>query len=248
MKKVMILILLSSLLAFASSDSRSFDVGANPRLNLGNISGKVDIQAGNSNSVEISWTQTDDRIKVEIEQNQDKIDVEVKYPKGNSQGGVDFTISFPAQGRLDISTVSGNINVDGISGELELNSVSGDVDLNNTSGDLELNTVSGEITLTNIGEAELEAETVSGVINYEGNFVGGDYEFSSVSGRLNLTVGSDAHFDLEGSAMKATTNIEVEGLEITKEAYTGFKSISGSVNGGGAKVEVSTISGSITIK
>lgn len=248
MKKFWMLAMLSSLMVMA--ETQSFSVGENPRLNLTNVSGDITVTAGPSNEVVVDWEIKDDRIEVSVEQDGDKIDVRVEYPNNtrNIDGGVTFNVTFPEQGRLRLTTVSGDINVSGISGDLGMTAVSGEIMLSGASGDISVNSVSGKVILDEMGDAELKAQTVSGKLTYAGNLGGGDYKFSTVSGSLELDIDEDASFSLKGNTMNGKFESSFDGIEVSKEQYTGFKNAKGSVNGGDVHVKVSSVNGSITIK
>lgn len=249
MKKIILLSLVCAMGAMGAENHRQLTVSGTPKLDLSNVSGQVEISQGETGIVEVSWVRHDNNVKVEVEQKGNRIYVQVDYPKKyRNKGGVDFTVLFPEQGDLEIQSVSGDIKVDGISGELEIGTVSGNLDVTHSSGELELSTVSGNLTVASLVDAKLEAASVSGNVNYEGNFEGGEHEFSSTSGNLFLTVTEGASFEVEGSSLSGNMKIDIDGLEIEKEKYTGFKQLSGSVGSGRSKVELSTISGQIKIQ
>ncbi len=250
MKKMILLGFFVTVAALCGQDSRTFKVQNHPKLSLGNISGSIQIAKGGDGQIAVKWNSTDERIEVTAEQKGNEVVVKVDYPKNihNFKGGVDFTISCPDEADLEISSVSGDIKVDGIAGKLELQAVSGDVDLSDSAGELDVQCVSGNLHLTQIGEAELNAQTVSGTIQYQGNLEGGDYSFNATSGSITLEVGRDASFQISGQAMNGSVSSKFAGIEVSKQEFTGFKTLEGSINGGKVKVDVNTISGGITIK
>ncbi len=249
MKKASLIFLFFSLAALCG-ESRSFKVAGQPKLDLNNLSGDCKIVAGKAGQVEVNWVSENDLIEVIVEQKGDRISVRSEFPKNvrTIRGGVNFEIRFPADGDLEVETVSSNISVDGVGGKISLQTVSGDVTLTDSAGELELQSVSGNIELSQIGVAELSAQVVSGTIKYQGSLEGGDYAFNTTSGSITLEVEPNASFEITGQAMSGNVSSKFSGISVAKEQYTGFKSLEGSVNGGKAKVEVATVSGGITIK
>lgn len=250
MRKVILIGFFVSIAALCGQDSRTFKVQNHPKLSLGNVSGDIHIAKGGDGQIAVKWTSTDDRITVSADQQGNEVEVKVEYPKNvhNIKGEVSFTITCPDEADLEISSVSGDITVDGVAGKLELQAVSGNIALSDSAGELEVQCVSGNLQLTQIGEAELSAQAVNGSIDYQGSLEGGEYSFNTTSGNITLAVERNASFELSGQAMSGSVTSKFNGVEVTKQEYTGFKTLEGSVNGGKVKVDVSTISGNITIK
>ena len=242
---------LSMTSVLAQKAEREFQVGDNPHLVLENISGNINISRGGDDTVMIRVFKNDDRIEVEMSQNGDRIRVKTIYPENNyrSNGGVDFEVQFPAEGELDIKSISGSISVDGVSGELDLKSVSGDVELTNLEGNINANSVSGNVVLTKIGNAEVDANSISGRIDYSrGSLEGGDYSFSSTSGSVKIAHRSDASYHISGRTISGRIRDKTGDLQIRKEKYTNMQSVSGEFNGGTVEVSANSVSGSITIE
>jgi|Deesub1362B_J571_1020462.scaffolds.fasta_scaffold00387_15 DUF4097 and DUF4098 domain-containing protein YvlB len=168
-------------------------------------------------------------------------------------------------GEIEARTVSGNITIDEAKKEIYCKAVSGDLNLQNIKGDIDVRTVSGNIHLINIkgsieadsvsGDIEirdasevkkLKAKAVSGSIIYQGKIqLDGEYDFNSHSGDIHLEIPSDSAFDLEASTFSGKIKSE---FEITISGEISRRKIRGSVNGGGADVNISTFSGNIILK
>ncbi|MFC2166356.1 DUF4097 domain-containing protein [Acidobacteriota bacterium] len=145
------------------------------------------------------------------------------------------------------ATTSGTVEVDNVIGDVKLHSVSGNVIANAIKGNVKADTVSGSVMLTNItGSDEIEASTISGKVKYEGDFdSSGYYHLKTHSGRVEFIVPSNAAFDLEARTFSGSINSD---FDITVRGKISKKSLSGSVNGGGAEVELNTFSGNVYIK
>lgn len=152
-----------------------------------------------------------------------------------------------AKNGANCSTMSGTVEVDNVIGDVKLHSVSGNVLANEIKGSVDARTVSGSVVLTNITDAdEIEASALSGKVKYEGDLASnGYYHLKSHSGRVEFIVPSNAAFDLEARTFSGSINSD---FDITVRGKIQKKSLSGSVNGGGAEVELKTFSGNVYLK
>ena len=238
-------------MAMAGKSVREFEVGGSPHLILENISGDIEVTTGASDRIIVKFTKEDDRIEVEMNQSGDRVEVKTIYPQGNfrGKGGVDFQIQFPAEGRLEVQSVSGTIKVKGVNGELGLKSVSGDVEVDNAEGRLDLSSVSGDVVMTQLGVADVDANSISGDVEYsKGHLDGGDYSFSSTSGNVSISHSRDASYRINGRSISGSISNRVGGdIDIHEERYSSIKSVSGNYNGGEVGLQVNTVSGNLTL-
>jgi DUF4097 and DUF4098 domain-containing protein YvlB len=153
-------------------------------------------------------------------------------------------------GEADLSTVSGNITLADAGGEIRLESVSGDVEARVNAGRLDVESVSGHVDVDNAAALErLEGSTISGNLEVRTKLApNAEVSLESVSGDLELVLlgDIDARFNLETGP---GGNIE-NGLtdqSPKRERYVGSESLAMRVGQGGADVDVSVVSGTITI-
>ena len=152
-----------------------------------------------------------------------------------------------AKNGANCSTMSGTVEVDNVIGNVKLHSVSGNVIANTIKGNVDAETVSGSVVLTNITDAnEIEASALSGKVKYEGDLASnGYYHLQTHSGRVEFIVPPRSAFDLEARTFSGSINSD---FDITVRGKIQKKSLSGSVNGGGAEVELKAFSGNVYIK
>jgi DUF4097 and DUF4098 domain-containing protein YvlB len=239
-KKVKYL-LLALLLAFSALSAadyeqkivKSFALPANGALELANINGRIDVSSSKGDAVEIKAVKSSahkgeiEMVDVLFEQSGDFLKVKVKYNKRNSRVKVDFTVSVPEKlARADIKSVNGEI---GCSGRF---------------AGLQLSTVNGRVTFA--GEFRSAAfKTVNGTIDVSQEaLLSGDLEAETVNGALNLELNRKSAFRVEGRTVNGSIRSDF-GVRIEKH-FIG-SSIDGAVNGGGKKVKVETVNGSIEI-
>lgn len=165
--------------------------------------------------------------------------------KGKTVSG-DVTVMGAAKGAY-CKSVSGNVKVDDVNGDAELYTVSGTLKAGSVKGSITAENTSGDVKLTEVTDAKaIKAKTLSGDVDYVGViYSDGAYSFKSHSGDVLLTVPSDAAFDLEAKTFSGS--IETD-FEITLAGKISKKELKGSVNGGGATLEIKTFSGDVHLK
>lgn len=144
-------------------------------------------------------------------------------------------------------TASGNVEAKNVTGNADLNCVSGDVTAENIRGDVEADTVSGNVKLLDIAGADVvKGKTMSGSTVYYGDISSsGRYSLEAHSGKVEMTIPSNSAFDLTASTFSGSIKTE---FKVMMSGTLSKKKISGSVNGGGADVELKTFSGNVYLK
>ena len=155
------------------------------------------------------------------------------------------------EGRVTIETVNGDIKErsEEVDGSV-YTSVNGDIDVHTTSKDLVAETVNGDIELALQQVEELNLSTVNGSIEAKMTLTkDSDVRASSVGGSITLSFPDDvsARFDIEAHAGGRITN-ELSNDKMKKAKYGPSRWLEFSVNGGDAKVDVSTVSGRVRLE
>lgn len=173
-------------------------------------------------------------------------------------------------GSVKVETVNGSIDAAGLQGRVSLQTVNGEIDDRDSSPTrVDYSVVNGDIT-SNVKSEEVAAESVNGdidleiasVTNLDVGSVGGrididaalsdeaDVEISTVNGRISLTVP-------ESTSARFLLNTQVNGRirnELTSDEperenrYVNSSNLNFSMNGGKADVEISAVSGGITLR
>jgi len=154
------------------------------------------------------------------------------------------------EGDVKISTVNGTIDSRSSKGkEDSYESVNGDIEVTSESGDINVETVNGDIELQLGSVNQLNLDTVNGSIKAKLDLdKNGEIDASSVGGSIYLYLQSDvsARFDIEGHAGGKITN-NLSDDKVQKAKYGPNRWLKFSLNGGGAKVNVSTVSGRVKL-
>ena len=147
----------------------------------------------------------------------------------------------------DLSAVSGDITISEVVGDVFLKTVSGDIAADGVKGSVDAESVSGGITLKGVsGASGVDAKTVSGNVEFRGRIEPkGRYLMKSHSGDVRMHLPADAAFEFEGETFSGVVDsdfkIEVSGKLSSRE-------VRGTINGGGAVVQLKSFSGSVDLK
>jgi hypothetical protein len=252
----------------------SFIVPAPCRFKLGNIRGRVEIQAGEDSVIQViavkhlgSGDAPDTRI--EMSQAEDgSVSVETHYdqPLGwlffnRGPCKVDYTVRLPRTCALQISGVSSSAFVQSLDGVLEFSTVSGRLTLKDLSGELMVKSVSGKVEGENLS-GELKLETVSGnvrLVSCRFSSLHG----STVSAALEIqtplsdgpyrfrSVSGDVRLTVPQGTGCTLTSHSFSG-KIVSNLYTTRRQVNAGqqvvdVQGGGPEVHYSSISGDLRL-
>jgi DUF4097 and DUF4098 domain-containing protein YvlB len=137
--------------------------------------------------------------------------------------------------------------VSDVTGNAYLKSISGGVKADAIKGSVEAETVSGGVELIGISEAStVRAKALSGGVIYRGRINRqGNYSFKSHSGGVELYLPADSAFDFDAETFSGGVETDFEVKVVGKVSP---KEMSGTVNGGGATLKVSSFSGDIKLK
>jgi DUF4097 and DUF4098 domain-containing protein YvlB len=213
--------------------SKSFNLPATGSIELENINGEIAVTTKGGASVDIMAVKKSDRkgeienVEVLFEQDGGRLKVKTKYNKRNAKAKVDFTVSIPEKlARATFTSVNGKLDCSGKFAELKLTTVNGKIDF---AGEFR----SGNFVTVN-GSIELSQEPL----------LSGDLEVETVNGAIDIELNRKSSFVVEGQTINGSIDNDF-GLEVKRHLVG--SSFKGSVNGGGHKVNVETVNGSIDI-
>jgi DUF4097 and DUF4098 domain-containing protein YvlB len=147
------------------------------------------------------------------------------------------------KGAVRASTGSGEIRAIGVAGGLHASTGSGNITLRQTApGEVQVNTGSGTVQLEGVHGA-VRASTASGNIGVEGEGEG-SWRLSTASGNVSVRLPSQQGFTLHAQTVSGRIHT---AREMTVQGTFGKHELEGKVGGGGFLLEVSTVSGSISV-
>lgn len=162
-------------------------------------------------------------------------------------GDIDFR---DVEGDVAIETVNGDITGEHRSSkDLRLDSVNGDIRVRTNSPEVKVTSVNGNIDLSMDSVSDLNVETVNGRVEASLDLAArGSVRGSSVGGSMNFTFQRDvsARFDIQAHAGGRIIN-ELSDDEMQKAKYGPRRWLEFTHNGGDGRVDVSTVSGKVTL-
>jgi hypothetical protein len=162
----------------------------------------------------------------------------------------------------DLRSGSGDIDVAGVAGTAHVNTGSGSVRARSVGAGLHARTGSGDIEAALSGKGDVQTSTGSGSIRLTG-VVGavsastgsgdvevagtptGHWKISSASGEVTVAVPGDTGFTLDARTSSGSLNLDVP---LTTQGRMDRRRVEGAVRGGGPTLELSTASGSISVR
>jgi len=147
------------------------------------------------------------------------------------------------KGSVRASTGSGEIRATGVAGALHASTGSGNVVLRQTApGEVEVSTGSGTVQIEGV-HGTVRASTASGDISVEGEGQG-SWRLSAASGNVSVRLPSQQGFTLHAQTVSGHIHT---AREMTVQSTSGNHELEGKVGGGGFLLDVSTVSGSISV-
>ena len=231
--------------AAAEEVDRTLDAAADGEVNVSNIAGEITMRGWSRNQVEVTGTLGRKVEELIFERDGDTITIKVKVPKNSGRGiDSDLYISVPEKSSIDVGAVSADINVTDVQGEQSLRTVSGDVMTEAFGEDIDAESVSGDVEINGENKGgDTDASTVSGDVTLFR--VGGEVDAESVSGDVIIDEGSFSRVDVStvNGELIFTATLQKNG-RLAAETVNGDVDIEfvGDVS---AKIDVSTFNGRI---
>ena len=208
-------------------------VEADATIEVSNVQGSVEVTAWDRNEVELVAVLESDKDELEFEATPRIVRIEVDRPDGKygrDHSEARLKLRVPAGAVLVVDTVSADITVAGVRGSFD-----GEV-------------VSGEIHATIVAAREVEVNSVSGDITIDAELApSARVEMESVSGTIGLKIKPpvNADFDLESFSGDIDVCFGPKARETSR--YAPGTELSFTQGNGGARIELQTLSGDISI-
>jgi DUF4097 and DUF4098 domain-containing protein YvlB len=167
--------------AMVVRDEKRFTVSGTPELRLDTMDGGIEVRSWDRPEVLVEiekrgpTREAVEALDVQVHQDGDRIEVEVKRPR-EEQGiavgwhrsaSAKLIVSAPAASNLQASSGDGSIHVEGIEGRLVLRTGDGSIRARDVGGDMTFNTGDGSVAVER-AKGRLEAETGDGSVSVSG--------------------------------------------------------------------------------
>ena len=229
--------------------SRTYKVPATGRFELINVNGKITAESTDGADVVVEGRRTaksrsDElakellaKLEIREEVGESTVRVESRPPRIN--GGfngheIEWTIKVPKGVIVDLRTVNGGVRLNGLSNEIHAK------------------TTNGGVKGVNITPSLIEASAVNGGIDFELASpldATDSVEMETVNGGVELALPSESKATIAARCVNG--GVHVEGLDIDKDEqgndFERRRRLNGTMNGGGAKVNMSTTNGGVRL-
>jgi len=228
--------------------SRTYKVPATGRFELINVNGRITAEPADGPEVIVEGHRTakarsDEaakellaKLEIREEVGESTVRVESRPPRlsGFSGHEIEWTIKVPKGVVLDVRTTNGGVR------------------LNNLSNDIHARTTNGGVKGVNITPGVIEASAVNGGVEFELASpldATDSIEMETVNGGVELSLPSESKATIAARCVNG--GVRVEGLEIAREQqdndFDRRRRLNGTLNGGGAKVNMSTTNGGVRL-
>ena len=226
-------------LPYSETYDRSFPLAAGGRVSLENINGDVRIEVGNRDEVVVHAVKQADSsdwlasISIDVDAHPGSVQVKTRLKHSDwydtHQSRVDYTLTVPRWAELDgIELVNGDVVISGVEGGARIRTVNGEIDAQKLTGDVELSTVNGRVNAT------LDPVAADNV------------KLTTVNGRLELSLPASASADVTARTVNGRITAGF-GLVVNEHRFVG-SDVSGRIGGGGARISLRTVNGSLVIR
>jgi DUF4097 and DUF4098 domain-containing protein YvlB len=240
--------------------TKTFKLGTDGSLDLGNISGDITVKRGGGSDATVEIVKTahgrdasDSRaqlgmVTVDVNESTGRAEVKTRYANGqhrNLNVSVDYNVTAPAGTRVTASSISGSIHISDIKGDVSANTISGDVRISGASRINTAHSISGSIEISDVKtDGSIEAKTVSGDVRLRhvaAHRAGG----GSVSGEIQFE-----DIDCEIVAAQSTSGSITMSGALARHGHYELKTFSGDVRlslsgNTGFEIEANSFSGDV---
>jgi len=228
--------------------SRTYKVPATGRFELINVNGRITAEPTDGAEIIVEGRReakgrSDEaakellaKLEIREEVGESTVRVESRPPRlsGFSGHEIEWTIKVPKGVVLDLRTTNGGVR------------------LNDLSNDIHAKTTNGGVKGVNITPGVIEASAVNGGVEFalaSPLDATDSVDMETVNGGVELALPSESKASI--SARCVNGGVRVDGLEIAKEEqqndFERRRRLTGTMNGGGAKVNMSTTNGGVRL-
>jgi hypothetical protein len=227
---------------------RSYKVAPNGRFELINVNGRITAEPTDGTEVVVEGHKTAkgrsdeaakellSKLEIREEVGDSTVRVESRPPRLNGFSGhqIEWTVKVPKGVILDLRTVNGGVR------------------LNDLSNEIHAKTTNGGVRGENIDASLIEASSVNGGVEFNLSSpleASDSIELETVNGGVTFGVPSDSKATIAARCVNGGVN--VDDLEIARDDdgaandYERKRRLNGTMNGGGAKVNLNTTNGGV---
>lgn len=149
-------------------------------------------------------------------------------------------------GRVSVKTASGNVTLDGVTGTIDANTATGAIEAHGLGGSMRFNSLSGDLALARGVVDRLNAQSVSGRITTDVELRdSADVQIRTVSGEVTMRLPKSTSAKVALVSVSGRIDAGFDGLGRADRPVG--KSLTGTLGGGAASLNVNSVSGAITL-
>jgi hypothetical protein len=149
-------------------------------------------------------------------------------------------------GRVSVKTASGDVTLDGVTGSIDANTATGAIEAQGLGGSMNFNSVSGDLALARGSVERLRAQSVSGRITTDVDLRdAAGVQIRTVSGEVTMRLPKSTSAKVALLSVGGRIDAAFDGLG--REERPMGKSVTGTLGGGAASLNVNSVSGAITL-
>jgi len=180
---VLVFPVLSMLASAQNKKEFSYTVGSHAVISITNNYGPITIKPSRNGLVVITTVSYSENVSLENEQHGNRIELRSISPHEGS-GPVNYTVLVPDDSLVRVRSSSGTVHAQGLHGDLILQAETATVEVSDVSdAHLHVNTLSGPISLMNIRNSHLDVRSVSGDVTLH-DVTGSSVEVNSARGGI----------------------------------------------------------------
>jgi DUF4097 and DUF4098 domain-containing protein YvlB len=223
---------------------KSYTLDPNGRVEIGNVNGKITVEPGSGNTVDVVAVKkargaTPEAAKANLERativeeaSSSLVKIETKVTKSEGIGfntgnvNVEYRVKVPAGAEVKFTTVNGGIDLYGLQGRVTAETTNGGVTARDISGALDASTTNGglDIDLTKVAEGGVKLECTNGGIE--------------------LRLPRDAKASITASISNG--GIDASGLQL-ETSENSRRRLEAKLNGGGPRLHLEGVNGGIKL-
>jgi DUF4097 and DUF4098 domain-containing protein YvlB len=222
--------------------TKTYPLSEGGRLEVKNTNGYIRVTATSGNQVEVSAEKigrgaTTEAAKevlktVEVVEDitPDRVRLETKRQGGSFNRPayeVRYTIKVPASAQVELQNTNGEVRVTGVTRGARMATTNGEIEGRSLGGEVRATTTNGGV--------EIDLTTMTQPVHV-----------STTNGGVRVKLPPDAKADLAASVTNG--GIEVVGIDLDAEGEQTRRRVSGRLNGGGPRIDLSTTNGGIEVR
>lgn len=179
------------------------------------------------------------KVRIIVERDGDELRIEPEYPKKKGGGffdaifgrktqvKIDFQIRLPEESDLNLRTVNGNLEIEDVRGDMRFKSTNGSITAHELAGSLDAGSTNGSVRIEMVDVRH--SDTIS---------------LRTTNGGVRLTLPRDIEADVKASTVNGGISTD---FPLNLRGKYSSKRLSGTINGGGCRIELKTTNGGIRI-